>query len=292
MSSYRQEINLFIRLTRWNDWILNIGFILTGFFLSRPESGLYTLLLPMVVVFFFVESFGFAINDYFDAPFDKLKPATNNVISKGLLKKSDAAVFIIFLLFFGLTFSFLYLPTSSFFLIAALYLVFFAYSSPPFRLKEKVFLGITAHGIGISVILLASYLITSPLQMSVVLLSFIAIAFFLSILVCITQEVRDMNPDRKAKFRTTAIALGYRRSLTLIRATFLLANVIFFVTVILYLPLYMLLLMAGSVFYLKLLFSNPPQRTLFQKTLRSWDKGIAVAFITGLIMLPFYLGIV
>ncbi len=284
-----QEIAIFIRLTRWNHWILNIGFVLAGFFLHRPEPGLYTLLLPIVVVFFFVESFGFAINDYFDAPFDKLKPITNNVISKGLLKRSNAAAFITFLLLFGLTFSFIYLPVTSFLLIALLYLLYFAYSSPPFRLKEKAFLGLIAHGAWSSLLLLASSLIVSPLKMVTILMSIIA--FFLSVLVCITQEVKDMDPDRKAKFRTTTIALGYRHSLNLIKVIFILANAIFFVAVILYLPLYMLLLMASSVFYLKLLFSNPPQRILFQKTLRSWDKGIAVAFIMGIIMLPFYLGI-
>ena len=117
------------------------------------------------------------------------------------------------------------------------------------------------------------------------------IAFLLSVLVCITQEVRDTNPDRKAKFRTTAIVLGYGRSLTLIRAIFLLANAVFFVIVVLYLPVYTLLLMASSVFYLKLLFGNPSQKTLYKKTLVSWNMGIAIAFVMGIIMLPFYLGI-
>lgn len=280
-----EKLIILLRFTRWSDWILNIGFVLFGYFLSKLS---YYIILPAIIlVFFFVESFGFAINEYFDAPFDKIKPATKNVISKCLLSKSNAAIFCTFLFFVGLINAFLLLPVQSFIPIVLLYIVFLVYSSPPFRFKEKALVGIITHGIFVPLLLLASYLSVSPINASIILFSICT--FLLSILVGITQEIRDMDVDRKSGFKPTAIMLGYKNSLNLIRLIFLSAIILFVITVIIYMPLYLLLLMISSVFYLKLIFGKPNQKELYKKTLSSWDKGIVVLFIIGFALLPLYL---
>lgn len=275
-----------IRLARCKDWILNIGYLLFGYFLPSPVS--YVSLAVLVFVFFAVESFGFALNDYFDAPFDRLKPETSNVISNGLVSRPAAALFCLVLAAAGLSAGFFLLPFYSFVWIAALYLVFFVYSAPPFRLKEKAFLGVASHGFFIPPLLFVSYLSVSPLGGGIVLISIFS--FLLSIVVDITQEIRDMNPDRKAGFRTTAIALGYKRSLSLIKASFLAANIILAVAVVIYLPLYFLPAMLSSVFYFKLLLSNPGHKNFFRRSVDSCYKGVAVLLLVMLLVLPFHLG--
>src|SRR3989344_5048485 len=91
-----ETTRLFIKLTRWNDWILNLLVVAAGYVISRPVIGesLGNLIL-FIIAFFLFESFGFAINDYFDAKSDSKNPKTKNLIAMGLIKKSHAMIFCI-----------------------------------------------------------------------------------------------------------------------------------------------------------------------------------------------------
>lgn len=282
---FLRKLRLLIEFTRWKDWILWIVFILFGYFLAPPALSPLSNFAVLILVFLLVESFGFAINDYFDAEYDKMKQKTHNVISRKLLDKETASVFCAFLLLSGITTGFIFLPFFSFLSIAVLYAIFFFYSSPPFRLKERAFIDIISHGMFNPLLMIAAYLLKAPFGAEILLISFSA--FLFSVLICLTQEIRDMVPDKKAGFRTTAIKLGYRNSLNTIRIIFLVSIVPIFLAIIIYRPIYWVILLSGLFFYLKMLFSNPLQKEFFENTVMAMNRGLlilAIAFMAVIIM--------
>lgn len=283
-------VRLLLRLSRLRDWIIVIPTVFIGYFLSAPPFGAHWQLVPMLAVFFSVNSFGYGINDYFDAPYDRLKPRTHNVISWGLLGKGTAAAFCAAMAVLGLGISAVSLPLRSFAAIAVLYLAFFVYSAPPFRLKEKAVLGPLAHSTFGTLVLVAAFLISSPLTVVIALVA--VVSSMLSVIVDITQEVRDLRVDRRAGFRTTAMVLGYARSLCLVTLLFLSANALYAAIVVLFLPAYWLLLMASSVFYLHMLMEQPKQNELFGRTAAAWNRGMAVFAAAGAAVLLFHFGVV
>ena len=282
-----EKISLFIGLTRWKDWIPNILFVIFGFLLSLKTFVIYPSMVFVLVIFFLVQSFGFAINDYFDAPFDKLKESTHNVISHGLIKKQEAAVFCVALAVCGMSLSLL-LPFQSFLVVVFLYFVFFAYSSPPFRLKEKLFFDITAHGFFTPLLLLASYAPIAPIDLKILLIA--VAAFASSVIVCITQEVRDLKFDKKSGFRTTADFLGYKRSVNLVRFLMVSGVAVSSIAIVLFMPIYFMLLMVSTIFSLKYLFGKPLQNEFFKKSIESWNRGIIILVVVVVLLLPFYIG--
>lgn len=281
-----QKIKLLIELTRWKEWISWLGFVLFGYFLSRPVPISFLTLFILSLVSILSFSFGFSINDYFDAPFDRLKPKIRNLISCRLIKESYAAIFCLFLFVSGLLISLLFLPFSSFIFFTALYGIFFIYSSPPFRMKEKSFLGIIIHGVSYPLLILASYLAVSSFSMKIILIS--ASVFFVAVICGIMQEIRDINDDKKAGFRTTAIALGYDGSINLARISFFGAIIFFASAVILYMPIYLLLILISQGFYINLLL-YPPKKDFAEKSFVAWNKAIVSMFVIGIILLPFYM---
>src|SRR3989338_2131454 len=256
-----ETTRLFIKLTRWNDWILNLLVVAAGYVISRPVIGesLGNLIL-FIIAFFLFESFGFAINDYFDAKSDSKNPKTKNLIAMGLIKKSHAMI------------------------------VFVLYSCPPFRFKEKFILDISVHGIFMSVLFAGAYIIGKPDNMNLILLAIPA--FFISSIVCTTQEMRDIKSDKKSMFKTTAIKLGYQGSLTLVRAEFIMALLSFIYVVLFYMPHYMLLFLLAFTFYAKVLFSDIKQDEFFQKSIQSCNRSIVALVLIGLALAPFYLGLI
>lgn len=283
-----ERLLFFIRLSRWRDWIFYIIFIFAGFVMRMPDPSAYGAMLALIAVFFCVQSFGFAFNDYCDEAFDRLKPKTRNVISRGLLSKGEAALFCACLLALGLVLAFLFLPITSLVFVALLYGVYIFYSAPHIRLKERAGWGVCAHGFSIPLLFLSAVSVSAPLATPVIL--FGSMTFFLSLLIDLTQEIRDMHVDKKSGFRTTALILGYHRSVHVLRVVTITALVVFSLTVILYFPLYFLALLASAVFYLRILFTHQRRVDFFVQSSRAGDRGIALFLILSAVMLPWYLG--
>ena len=282
-------VRAFLRLTRWNEWVLTAGFAVFGYLLSFSSIGSLDSFFSLIIVFVFSFSFGFAINDYFDAPFDKLKTVIRNPISRGDIKKSHAAAFCFMLFATGIVLGFFMMPPRSFIPMTFLFLVFFAYSSPPFRMKERRFLGIITHGLFYPLLFGAAYMLNSVPGIEMLLLSLSV--FTMSIVVDMTQEVRDTYVDKISGFRTTVLSLGYERSLQAITVMSVLAVAAFVATIVVYRPLYLCLMAAGFIPYFRLLLSKPKRKDIFDKTLKSWNVGIVVSAATGIVLLPFYIGL-
>ncbi|MDI6721692.1 MAG: UbiA family prenyltransferase, partial [Candidatus Aenigmarchaeota archaeon] len=165
---------------------------------------------------------------------------------------------------------------------------FFIYSSPPLRAKEMPFAGMIVHGIFYPSLLLLAYTANSPLSAKPVLFS--SVAFLFSFVVVLTQEIRDFNADKKAGFTTTALFLGYEKCVNLLRLILLLSAAVFTLGVFLYMPMYTLLLLLGSVFYANLLLKTTHQDEFFRKSVESWRKAGIIMLIFGIVILPFYAG--
>ena len=286
-----ETTRLFIKLTRWNDWILNLLVVAAGYVISRPVIGesLGNLIL-FIIAFFLFESFGFAINDYFDAKSDSKNPKTKNLIAMGLIKKSHAMIFCILLSLAIFALCAILLPLEVSYVVLAIYIVFVLYSCPPFRFKEKFILDISVHGIFMSFLFAGAYIIGKPDNMNLILLAIPA--FFISSIVCTTHEMRDIKSDKKSMFKTTAIKLGYQGSLKLVRAEFIMALLSFIYVVLFYMPHYMLLFLLAFTFYAKVLFSDIKQDEFFQKSIQSCNRSIVALVLIGLALAPFYLGLI
>ncbi|MCX6819074.1 MAG: UbiA prenyltransferase family protein [Candidatus Aenigmarchaeota archaeon] len=212
------KIKILLMLTRWKDWISILLILVLAYFITLHTASVYTDLVFMLVAFSLSLAFGFAINDYFDAPYDKMKPIVRNVISKNLISKLHAAVFCIFLLVACIVIGYYFLSFKTFVLLVALCILYFVYSSPPFRMKERAYLGIINHGMFYPILFVAGY--TANLSFNAEAVIFSISAFMLSLLGDITQEIRDMDVDKKSKFKTTALEMGYIRSLTSLKYCF------------------------------------------------------------------------
>jgi len=286
ISMVLQKIKLLLMLTRWKDWMLIPLILVMGYFITLHTASVYTDLIFMLVAFSLSLSFGFAINEYFDAPYDKMKPIVKNVISKNLISKSHAAVFCTFLLVACIVVGYCFLSFRTFVLLVAFCILCYAYSAPPFRMKERAYLGIINHGIFYPIIFLAGYTANLPFNAEAAIFSIVA--FMLSLLTDITQEIRDMDVDKKSKFKTTALEMGYIRSLTSLKIITALSIIFFITGVLLFRPIYILLLSLGMVFYIKALVANPSRSELFAKSIDAWNRGIITSALIGLFILFYF----
>lgn len=281
-----QKIRLLIRLTRWKDWITIPLILVFAYFITLHSASVYTDLVFMLIAFSLSLAFGFAINDYFDAPYDKMKPIVRNVISKNLVSKLHAAAFCTFLLVSCIVIGYYFLSFKAFVLLVALCILCFVYSSPPFRMKERAYLGIINHGMFYPILFVAGY--TANLSFNAEAVIFSISTFMLSLLGDITQEIRDMDVDKKSKFKTTALKMGYSRSLTTLKILTTLTILFFIAGVMLYRPIYLLFLSLGMVFYIKVLANNPSRSELFVKTIDAWNKGIITSVLIGMFILFYF----
>ncbi len=279
-------IKILVRLTRVDDWMYYIGVAIFGFFLSVPDN--YGSLIPVLAVLALTAAFGFSINDYFDARFDKLKTETKNVISLGIVKKRTAGAFCTLISILMFTIGALFLTLQTFILVTILYFIFYAYSSPPFRLKEKGVPGLLSHGAFIALFILIPYTTNSGIDLKIIM--FTIVIFILSIVVDLTQEIRDMGADKKSGFKTVPVSIGYEKTFSLIKFLSVSSFCIFIIAVLVYMPLYALVLMTGSIFYLRVLFGKTNSDSFFRESINAWRKGVVITVIIGLILLPFYIG--
>ena len=275
-----------INLTRWSDWITTLLILVAAYFISIHPASAYTDLIFLFLSFSLSFSFGFAINDYFDAPYDKMKPVVRNVISSGLISKLHAAAFCITLLASCIIIGYYFLSPMAFIFLLVLCVLFSIYSSPPFRMKERAYAGIINHGMFYPVLFMAGYTANMPIGSEAVVFSIST--FMLSLLVDVTQEIRDMEADKKSGFMTTALKIGYNRSVTLLKILTALAMAFFVAGVVLYRPMYIILVGLGIIFYIRVLVSSPPRSKIFEKSIDAWNKGVALSFLIGLFLLFYF----
>ena len=161
-------------------------------------------------------AFGFVVNDLFDAEHDRSVGATRNPVSTGQLSRRGSIALALFFLLVSLAaLSSLSLQNQLLGLVVVfLYLTY----SGLLRAKARPVLDIVYHGLCLAILATMGYTVYVPFNF--VCLLFASIAFLLSSMSEILQEVRDYETDR-GMIMNTVIFLGKRRSLVLCLALFM-----------------------------------------------------------------------
>ena len=172
--------------------------------------------------------FGFAINDFYDAPVDAADPQKKgrNFFTMRRLPRWALALGTTAVLLF-LTAVFAQFGWLGVLLLGVSIFVMWAYSAPPLRLKEQP---------GIDLLLHASFVQTYPYMLvlwltgvrwTVVDVVILLILTLASLTAQIEQQARDMETDRQYG-RNFVISIGYQRALWVLR---LLTGVMLFIAV-------------------------------------------------------------
>jgi len=221
--------NVVYDLSRINEWwLLSVGLVLFayvpnvysksgnefspeffGTLLARPP--LYLALLTV----FSAQIFLFASNDYFDRHVDALDPKkkTRNPVSNGTVTVPGVRALLIVtgIIPFAVA---IYLGIMAFAFVAVSMFVFFFYTAPPLRLKNKPILDVMSHGIFVN---------TFPYFFCLVVLSdfsdgsvfLLAALMMRSAMAQLLQEIRDYNIDRQVE-KNTVVVLGQKKAIWLV----------------------------------------------------------------------------
>lgn len=171
--------------------------------------------------------FGFALNDYFDVPVDRLDPhkAKRNFFVRYAARRrvtALVAVLVSVLLLFG----YAQFGVRGLWIFLAGFPVAWAYSAPPLRLKSIPFLDLAAHALFVQTF---PYLVTLVLlDVAWLPLDYLVIVTFVltSLSSQFEQQVRDYVADSQLEQNFTT-RFGPSRSQALIRALSLLVFVLF-----------------------------------------------------------------
>lgn len=140
--------------------------------------------------------FAFGLNDYFDAPFDRLdqeKSAVNFFTHTSFSKTTIAVVSLVIACFLLALFA-----QFGFVGVGVLFLSLFiswAYSAPPLRLKNRPFLDLITHGLFVETFPYAVMLLL--MQVSPLVLDWVILAILLcaSLAAQLEQQIRDYEVD-------------------------------------------------------------------------------------------------
>jgi 4-hydroxybenzoate polyprenyltransferase len=277
---------------RTKEWASHTGFLLLGLLPAHqaPAAVDWPRNILVFASFALIYSFGFALNDAFDAKTDKLQSGKRNVITEGGLSQKRGVGFALLLGFAGLGLA-SFLPRLSLFFFALLFVLLYCYSGPPFRFKGKVPMDILTHGFFIAVLPLAGYLAVKQLDAFIALIAILT--WFLSVTVEILQEIRDFRGDLKAGYLTTVGRLGVSRSIGLIKILLLASAGVFVLLVAAFLPLYMASLAFALLPY-NVIFRKSDWKAdaFFSAMTKANNKAIAVLALLAALVFPFWVGLI
>jgi len=198
MKMMKNKINYavdFLKSYRVKDWIHYLGYVLLGSSICKNFSLSIFLLASLML------AYAYSFNEYFD-------------------KKLKRKFFVLPLLF-----SFLFLP----FLNSLQLLIYFSfillvtfYSLPLTYLEGKPILSTLSNSIGFLLIFLLPF---TTLKKIIEFSNFLLLLFLLNSAAQIIHEIVDYRKDKKIGKNTTAVILGIKNSIFLLRVTLLLTAI-------------------------------------------------------------------
>jgi 4-hydroxybenzoate polyprenyltransferase len=164
------------------------------------------------------------INDYFDAPFDKLdekKGARNYFVSSNVLDKPFLAkIMLLSPVVISLLFSMI-ISVEAIILVSFTLLLGHFYSATPLRFKERPFFDLITHGLYASgLFYLLGGLVVSPLSFLIkqpLFLVFFMLSIIDGIWLQFNSQLIDLEIDILGDQQTTSVVLGIQNSLLLLR---------------------------------------------------------------------------
>lgn len=164
------------------------------------------------------------INDYYDAPYDKLdekKRNRNYFCSSDIQDKPYLAkIMLLTPIIISLSFS-LIIGIEGLILVSITLLLGHFYSAPPLRFKERVYFDLITHGLYASgLFFLLGGVVMSPIVYLIqqpLFLVFLMLAILDGIWIQFNSQLIDFEIDHKGDQRTTSVVLGKQFSILLLR---------------------------------------------------------------------------
>ncbi|MBU4071754.1 MAG: UbiA family prenyltransferase [Candidatus Thermoplasmatota archaeon] len=219
------------RINEW--WLLSLGMVLFAFVPYKYvlsdriiNYALFTSLLTepslyiALIVVFSAQIFLFASNDYFDRHVDALDThkKKRNPVCSGAVTLPGVRVLLIVSGILPLIAS-TYFGMWAFVYTAFAMFVFYFYTAPPLRFKNKVGLDVLSHGIFVNtfpyffcLVALNDFTVGTTFLLTVVMMR--------STMAQLFQEIRDYEVDKQVE-RNTVVILGQRRSLWLVFSVYI-----------------------------------------------------------------------
>ncbi len=229
-----------LKFYRIQDWIKVLGLVLIPCILfNASPADIFKLLFISSLLL----AYGFSVNDFFDF---KCRGEENLV---GRTYKKEKYITILLLLVPPLTSLYLSIvifstPFSHIFFVLD-FLLFSFYSIPPFRLRDKKICDIICNSTMFPLIFVYSYFYFSSSLSSLFFFFFIIFTLYFTISEIIHQ-LSHFSKDETSGRISTAIWLGKRTSLKIINLIAL-ANILFSLVFILFLPLFSIISLFFSI---------------------------------------------
>ncbi len=186
------------------------------------------ILIKVSIVFFLLSLFGFGINNVFDAEVDKLAKKSN-IYSDGKISQKKGFWIHILIGVVAFLLSILWLDFSSTLMVVFWLLLFYIYSAPPIRLKQRAPFDLIINSVWLPFVFIFSFTLSESL--SLVPLSLFISIFLYSCLCNISTLTRDFKADKSKKINSFAVWFGIKKTkiLRTLVITALISSYIFFV---------------------------------------------------------------
>ena len=227
---------LLLKYFRINDVIKWMVISFSGFILGISSLNInvnMTSFLIFVFSTFFIFSFTFAINNFYDADSDRENPRRKdvNAIASGKISKKTGLIINILLAIIPLITCIIY-KIELFILCFMILFIVWSYSAPPFRLKGRPSMDVIWHFFGfVLAVLLGSYF--SGSINNLILLFSVSLGIF-STVGQLGNHYSDYDYDKSSGTKTFAVWVGLEKTktainiLTIIHLIFLIPLVIFY----------------------------------------------------------------
>jgi 4-hydroxybenzoate polyprenyltransferase len=166
----------------------------------------------------------FAINDYFDAPFDAhhQEKAVGNFFVQVRGRALPQPILLLMAAVLGLIlFAFLQFGWRGLFILAVSLVVVWGYSAPPLRFKSRPGIDLLAHGLFVETFAYFVCLFLLQVRWTQLDYAILLLAFLSSTAAQLEQQLRDFEVDRHTG-RTFATAVGPAKTALLLKAITLL----------------------------------------------------------------------
>lgn len=221
----------FIRIKDVMIWTaFSFGGYILGLSSIDLSNNIITLLVFLISTFF-IMSFTFAINNYYDIDSDKKNPRRMNInaIALDRISKKNGSYFIIILTIIPLIITYFF-RIEAFIFCAFILFLGWGYSAPPLRIKNKPIFDIVLHFLGFFLFVIWGSFIAG----SIGLINWLA-AISIGIFSCIGQvdnHIRDYSYDKESGTQTFAVWIGYDNAITTLKILTLI-HLIFLIPLIL-----------------------------------------------------------
>ncbi len=185
-----------------------------GFILGMSSLNLHDNIIPLFIFLvstFFIMSFTFAINNYYDADSDRENPRRKNInaIASGRIPKQTGVFLILILVIIPLIVTILF-KFEIFIFCGFLLFLGWAYSAPPFRFKGRLVMDVIWHFLGFFFYVIWGSLIAGSIGL-ISWLAAISIGAF-SLIGQVENHIYDYSFDKKSGTKTLAVWLGLNKA--------------------------------------------------------------------------------